>query len=252
MSGPGPGTVPTAVPLEWVDEIGSTQVELVARARGGSTAQALATTSQTAGRGRRGREWACPPGAGLALSVLVRPQRVDTWTWLPLLAGVAVVDALERLGAAELALKWPNDVLAPSGKLAGIIAERVDGPCARPGLPPAFVLGVGVNLTADGLPPTATCLRDLGLDTGARVVGDAVLASVDGWLRSWVDNPASVASAYRARCATLSLDVRVALPGGREALGRAVAIDDDGCLVVETSSGRQTFSAGDVVHLRAR
>lgn len=245
-----PGQPP--VPLAWVDEIASTQIELVARARAGAPPQALATTSQTAGHGRRGRDWACPPGAGLALSVLVRPHRDDAWTWLPLLAGVAVVDALDALGAPGLTLKWPNDVLVSSGKLAGLIAERVDSP-PSPGQPgPAFVLGVGINLTADGLPPVATCLHNLGVEADARQVADAVLSWLVTWMQRWVDDPAEVAGAYRVRCATLGRDVRVSLPGGQEVLGRAVAIDDDGCLVVESGSGPQALSAGDVVHLRVR
>lgn len=253
MSGDGSAAAAgSALPLTWVDEIGSTQVELVARARGGATAQALATTAQTAGHGRRGREWTCPRGAGLALSVLARPDRRDAWTWLPLMAGVAVVEALESLGAVGLALKWPNDVLAPSGKLAGIVAERVESPPSHPGLPPAFVLGVGINLTDEGLPATAACLQGLGLDAGARPVAGAVLEHLGAWLRRWDDNPADVASAYRTRCGTLGRDVRVVLPSGGEASGQATAIDHDGCLVLETPSGRQVFSAGDVVHLRPR
>jgi BirA family biotin operon repressor/biotin-[acetyl-CoA-carboxylase] ligase len=238
------------LPLAWVDEIASTQVELVARARTGAAPQALATTSQTAGHGRRGRDWSCPPGAGLALSVLVRPNRDDAWTWLPLLAGVAVVDALDAMGATGLTLKWPNDVLASAGKLAGLIAERVDSPSGPGARVPAFVLGVGINLSSDGLPSTATCLHDLGVEADARLVGDAVLTSLVRWTQRWVDDPAEVASAYRECCATVGRDVRVSLPGGRDVLGRAVAIDDAGCLVVESGSGPQPLSAGDVVHLR--
>lgn len=244
--------VPTPVVLEWVDEIGSTQVELVTRARAGALPQALATTSQTAGHGRRGRDWSCPPGAGIAMSVLTRPRRADAWTWLPLLAGLAVIDAVQLLGADDLSLKWPNDVLAPSGKLAGIVAERVESPLSYPGLPPAFVLGVGINLTSVAQAPNATSLRDLGLRGEARALGDGLLASLVDWVERWDDDPVSVAAPYRARCATLGQDVQVSLPGGHDTLGRAVAVDDDGCLVVDSSAGRRVFSAGDVVHLRAR
>lgn len=252
MTGAGPSTGATPVPLEWVDEIASTQVEVVGRAQAGAPPQALATTSQTAGHGRRGRDWQCPPGAGLALSVLTRPERLDGWTWLPLVAGVAVVDALHGVGAAGLTLKWPNDVLSPSGKLAGLVAERVEHPSAQRSSPPAFVLGVGINLTTEGLPPTAASLAGMGLEADARAVVEAVVTSVLGWLARWRDRPGEVAVAYRARCSTLGRDVRVLLPGGRESLGRAEAIDDDGCLVVGTPAGRQTYAAGDVVHLRSR
>lgn len=234
------------VPITWVDEIGSTQVELVSRARTGAAPQALATTSQTAGHGRRGREWTCPPGAGLALSVLLRPLRNDAWTWLPLLAGVAVVEALQARGARGLGLKWPNDVLAPSGKLAGLVAERVEGH----GSPPAFVLGIGLNLTGDGLPPNAACLAHLGVHDDAGTVGAAVLAALLERVRHWEADTSAVADIYRAQCVTLGHEVRVSLPGGRDVQGRADDVDDDGCLVVTGPAGRQVLSAGDVVHVR--
>lgn len=237
-----------SVPLTWVDEIGSTQAELVSQARAGADPQALATTSQTAGHGRRGREWTCAPGAGLAMSVLVRPPRIDAWTWLPLLAGVAVVEALEALGADGLGLKWPNDVLAPSGKLAGLVAERVDGRT----MPPAFVLGIGLNLTPDGLPPNAACLAHLGVHDDAATIGTAVLAAVLDRLDRWVHDPSGIAEDYRRRCVTLGREVRVSLPGGREVHGRGDDVDDDGCLVVTGPAGRQALSAGDVVHVRGR
>ena len=128
----------------WVDSTASTQVTLSDQARAGVVSRVLATTSQTAGRGRRGREWTCPPGAGLAMSVLVRLPPRDGWSWLPLAAGVAVHQALTDLGVPpSLGLKWPNDVLVDdgpgAGKLAGIIAERVDAPG---GSDPALVLGM--------------------------------------------------------------------------------------------------------------
>jgi len=239
------------ISLAWVDQIGSTQVELVARARAGAPEQALATTSQTAGHGRRGREWWCPPGSGLALSVLVRPARQDGWTWLPLLAGVAVADALEGLGASGMTLKWPNDVLTDSGKLAGLLAERVDAPPGSPGLRPAFVLGVGLNLTRDALPAQAACVADVGVAPDARRIADAVLASLVRWVQRWVDEPA-VVTAYRERCSTIGQEVRVSLPSGDDVVAVAVAVDDDGCLVLRGPSGRVSVAAGDVVHLRRR
>ncbi len=255
---PSPGFAPgpMPIPLTWIEEIGSTQVELVTRARAGASEQALATTSQTAGHGRRGREWWCPPGSGLAMSVLIRPACGERWTWLPLLAGIAVVDALESLGASGVSLKWPNDVLTRAGKLAGLLAERVDpprdGPTSSLQSRPAFVVGFGLNLTSRALPPGAACVDDLGVDPDAGQVAEAVLGSTARWVRRWVNEPASVATAYRERCTSIGQDVRVHLPGGAEIVGEVAAVDDDGCLVLAGPAGRVVVPAGDVVHLRAR
>ena len=235
--------------LTWVDQIASTQDETARRARSGAVAQALATTSQTSGRGRRGRAWTCPPGAGLAMSVLLRPARYDGWTWLPLLAGVAVVQAVEGLGATRPALKWPNDVLAQDAKLAGLLAERIEPAGGSAG--PAFVLGVGLNLREDDLPAGAVALDQLGVGSSAATVARAVLDALEEWLPVWEAGDDRLAQAYRRACATLGQWVRLALPDGSQVIGRAVAIDGDGRLLVQLDTGPpQAFAAGDVVHLR--
>lgn len=239
-----------SVPLAWIHEIGSTQAELVGRASAGAGEQALATTSQTGGRGRRGREWSCPAGSGLAMSVLLRPPRPDGWTWLPLVSGIAVVEALGELDAPGLSLKWPNDVLCPRGKLAGLIAERVEGSAS--GCPPAFVLGVGLNLRPEGLPPGSASLAELGVGRSPAQVAHAVLGSLRRWVGTWATDSSAVRSAYEQRCATLGHEVRVMLPGGDDIAGRAVALDEDGRLVVSTPTGSVALAAGDVVHLRPR
>ena len=120
----------------------------------------LATDHQTAGRGRLGRTWTAPRGSSIAMSVLLRPAREPaTWTWLPLLAGLAVADSLRAMADVPAVLKWPNDVLVDGAKICGILAERVDAPSGA-----ACVLGLGINvhLAADELPvPTATSLAVL-------------------------------------------------------------------------------------------
>jgi BirA family biotin operon repressor/biotin-[acetyl-CoA-carboxylase] ligase len=241
-------------PVTWVESVASTQSVLVARAHAGESAQVLATTAQTAGRGRRGREWSCPPGAGLAMSVLVRLSRHDSWTWLPLVTGVAVHEALTQLSVpGGLGLKWPNDVVVDSGprrgKLAGIIAERVDEPA---GTDPALVVGIGVNLAGRGLPPGATALDSLGVAAEPDGLASSLLGSLEAWLDRWVVEPSRVRAAYRQRCVTVGQAVRVRLPGGEDIEGTAAAIDEDGRLVLTTGRGAMSLTAGDVVHLRPR
>jgi BirA family biotin operon repressor/biotin-[acetyl-CoA-carboxylase] ligase len=273
--------------VEWRPRVASTQDE-VRRAAAGGAADGLvvATTHQTAGRGRHGREWRTPAGAGLAASMLLRrPFAPAAQRWITVAAGLAVHDAVSGLGgmggpggmgglADTVTLKWPNDVLAVGGgKLAGILAERVAD--AAVGADGVVVLGVGVNLRAEGLPPGAVALAELLSDRGrsaalsvpvaggsldpvegpdAQVVLAAVLASLDRRLRQLtMAGPAAVARDYRARCGTVGRDVEVRLPDGAVLHGRAVAIDDDAALLVQPA-GRPSapvgVDAGDVVHTR--
>jgi len=251
--------------LHWVDEAGSTNAELVAHATGAAAAawphlSVLATTTQTAGRGRLGRDWLAPPGGSLAVSVLLRPAPAlgaEALGWLPLVVGLAMVRAVRGLGArhdapalAAATLKWPNDVLVSVAeghrKLCGILCERLpDG---------GVVAGAGLNLTLDEheLPvPTATSLAL----AGARVDVDEALAGFLRELRGVIPllEPGATESARSAVagvCHTIGRAVRVLLPGGATVTGVASGLGVDGCLIVDTTDGRREVSAGDVTHLR--
>jgi len=209
---------------------------------------------QTSGRGRLERNWVSPRGAGLTLSVLLRPPPArSTWGWLPLLAGLATLDAVRELSGLQAALKWPNDLLLGPGqaKAAGILAESGDG---------AVVLGVGVNIstTSEELPAGATSL----LVEGALVAREALLVGLllaleslyAGWTAADGDAEASgVLAAYGRGCATLGRAVTVHLPQGDALQGIAEAIDASGGLQVRTADGTlTTVVAADVVHVRPR
>ena len=121
-----------------------------------------------------------------------------------------------------------------------------------------MVVGVGLNVTLreSELPvPTAISLALAGAsctdrDTVLKAVLRAVADEYLGWRAVAGDGARSVLPRYRELCVTLGRDVRAELPGGTAVEGRAVEIDDDGALVVETASGRRTVLAGDVSHLR--
>ena len=103
---------------------------------------AIRARTQTAGRGRRAHNWASPDG-GLYLSILLRPDLAPTQLpGIPVACGLGVVRALESLGCAGLALKWPNDVITPTGKLGGILVEAVQ---TTQGM--AAVCGCGINFS---------------------------------------------------------------------------------------------------------
>lgn len=245
--------------VDVVAETGSTNADLAGRARAGAGPGAvLLADVQTAGRGRRDRVWTAPPGTGIALSALVRPDvALARWTWLPLLTGLAVSDAIRQRAELSADLKWPNDVLVAGRKLGGILIERVEAPDG-----PLCVVGIGINvtLTRDQLPvPTAT---SLALELAAAGAGGrplvrttlvtTVLVGLERLLRHWaaaVDDH-GLAGSYRERCRTIGREVRVRLADDAVVEGTAEGIDDNGRLVVATAAGRRIFSAGDVVHLR--
>ena len=156
--------------VDLVAETGSTNADLAARARQGEVpGTVLITDYQSAGRGRQGRTWTAPPGSGIAMSILVTPGAIDPnrWTWLSLLAGLAVSDGVRRTADLPAVLKWPNDVLVAERKVCGILSERVDTPQG-----PACVVGIGINvgLTDNELPvPTATSLAIAARQFGIQV-----------------------------------------------------------------------------------
>jgi BirA family biotin operon repressor/biotin-[acetyl-CoA-carboxylase] ligase len=251
-------------------ETASTNADAAAAAvRGEPEGLVVVAERQTAGRGRRDRQWMSPARAGLTLSVLLRPGVADeergwpavptgAYGWLPLLTGVALLDAVRRVADVEAALKWPNDLLvgpaARPGKAAGILAE-VTGD--------AVVVGIGLNVTtrAEELPDTtglpATSLRLAGATaTGREPLLRALLRGIadryTGWREAGGDAEMSgLLGAYRRDCATIGRPVRALLPGGGEVTGEATSVDVDGQLVIRSADGADLrVSAGDVLHVR--
>lgn len=254
--------------LEVVASTGSTNDDLAERTRRSPGEElphgsVLVAEHQSTGRGRLGRTWSAPPRSSLAVSVLVRPGvALGRWSWLPLLTGVAVADAVTQVCGLPARLKWPNDVLVPTSaageshaKLGGVLAEVVATPEGA-----AAVLGVGLNvsLTTAELPTAAaTSLLLAGSATLDRdVVLRAYLRALARRYRDWAaadGNPraSGLAAAYRETCATIGQRVRLQLPGGAEQVGLADGVDDEGRLLLLGDDGTVVaHAAGDVVHLR--
>ncbi|MEU2355634.1 biotin--[acetyl-CoA-carboxylase] ligase [Streptomyces misionensis] len=246
--------------LEVVQRTGSTNDDLVSRVAAGPVPEGavLVAEEQTTGKGRLDRRWSAPPRSGLFVSVLLRPAGVpvERWGWLPLLTGVAVATGLARAAGVDMALKWPNDLLVTvegeERKAGGILLERAgdDG----------VVIGFGLNvsLRADELPVAGagSLLLAGAVNTDRDPLLRAVLRSLETWYGRWRaadGDPAAcgLQEAYAAGCATLGRTVRAQLPGDRDLVGEAVAVDGDGRLVIATAEGVQApVGAGDIVHLR--
>lgn len=244
--------------VEVREETGSTNADAAAAAgQGAPEGLVLVAESQLAGRGRRDRQWTSPPRAGLTVSVLLRPGPTvptSAFGWVPLLAGVALAEAVHRVSGVEAALKWPNDLLVGDRKCAGILAEVAGD---------AVVVGIGLNVStrAEELPETtgvpATSLRMAGAEEFDRdPLLRALLRGVDRWYAVWREaagdaERCGLLTAYQRHSATIGRDVRVLLPAGGEVTGEAVGVDRDGQLVIRTAEDREIrVSAGDVLHVR--
>jgi BirA family biotin operon repressor/biotin-[acetyl-CoA-carboxylase] ligase len=258
--------------VRWVAETGSTNADAMELARQGEPEGiVLVADHQTAGRGRGGRTWTAPPGAGLLLSILLRPP-ASVMDLTTMAVGVAAAVAVESVAGFAPRLKWPNDLVWPGDgsasdrKLAGILAEA-DWPTSSEisagWKPPAagertvVVVGIGLNVAwpAD-VPPE---LADIAVAMNQVVTTpidreDLLIALLSAlgprYLALCAGDRSGLLEEWRARSATLGRRVRVEL-GHDDVEGTAVDITDDGHLVVQTLEGaRRTFAVGDIVHLR--
>ncbi len=266
------------VEVEWHDEIGSTNTELLDRARRGAPeGMVLIADLQTAGRGRRGRRWTAPPGTSLMMSVLLRPppdRLPPTRAALVTLAvGLAAADACEQVSGIRPLLKWPNDLVIAGAdaaghdavrhdrKLAGILAESI----STQGLLSAVVVGMGLN---SGWPQVPAELEgvatSLNLESGAPVDRTLLARRVLEGLEARYEllcraadgaGAAALLDEARRNSATLGHRVRVSLDApageGNSLEGVAGDLDAEGRLLITDDAGAvHTVAVGDVVHLR--
>jgi BirA family biotin operon repressor/biotin-[acetyl-CoA-carboxylase] ligase len=240
--------------LKYYDEVASTNDLALALAGAGAPGgTSVLAGAQRAGRGRRGREWYSPPGAGLYLSVIVRPQSGRPGLSLvTLAAGVALARAVRAATGLDCELKWPNDLVTgrPWRKLAGVLCEAsgVAGESVD-----AVVVGVGVNLLPAAYPPEfAPRATSLELELSKpvdrpRLVVEilAELAGVTG--RLWSGDRAWVLDEWR-RLGRAGLGGAVVRWNDRdgERQGMARDIDADGALLVDAGGRRERLVAGDV------
>jgi BirA family biotin operon repressor/biotin-[acetyl-CoA-carboxylase] ligase len=191
-----------------------------------------------------------------------RPLPTQTYSWLSLLAALALRDALLDTAGIPAELKWPNDVLVRGRKVAGILAQL--GPMGDGSVPPV-ILGTGLNvtLTDSELPvPTATSVQLEGAGTVDRTVLLKSYLSrfcmlyrsfcnADGDPTAGLAGGPSLHKRVEAVMVTLGKQVRAQLPGDHEIIGHATRLDDSGSLrVVDAASHEHVVTAGDVVHLR--
>ncbi len=214
---------------------------------------AVIAEAQTKGKGRSGRTWHSPPGAGLYLSVLLRPsEEASSVPLLTLVAGVAVSTALERQVGRAPKLKWPNDLEYDNLKVGGILTEAL----ANPERITSVVVGIGINLLQrpEDFPPeirqTATSVAAATGQTPNRAeLAAKVLDELDAEYRRWLqDGFGPAAEAWQRMESTLGKRVRAVQDRlAVEGLAKAIAVD--GSLVIETPSGIARIRAGEVTEI---
>lgn len=205
---------------------------------------------QTAGRGRRGRVWDSPPGAGVCVSVAWRIAQVDHWQGLSLAVGLQVVQTLETVfSIGGLQLKWPNDILWNGRKLGGVLIDIVRDAQQSP----VLIVGVGVNcqrpMTAQSVPDTVRAyVSDTTPQEVARSQLTAELLLALMQLLSVFDARGFAAyrvdweryDAYRDKEVMLLADGQAAL------LGVEQGVTEQGELCVQVDGVTQCVSVGEV------
>ena len=236
--------------LTYCAETGSTNdLASAAAERGEPEGTTFVAGAQTKGRGRLGRSWFSPPGAGLYLSTIVR--RASLAPWVTLAGGVAAAEGIARATALPVQIKWPNDIVAVGGrgfparrKIAGILAEAA----SRPDGVQHVVLGMGINLRPAAYPPEladrATSIEsELGRAVDAGQVLAQVLASLNRALHDvWTAGPPPLVARWLA-LAPSAHGAPIEWDGGS---GVTAGLAEDGALLARSGDGLHRIISGEI------
>jgi BirA family transcriptional regulator, biotin operon repressor / biotin---[acetyl-CoA-carboxylase] ligase len=233
---------PQGYGLRHYPELDSTNVEASRLAAAGESGPLwIRADRQTAGRGRRGRSWESLSG-NLAATLLLTPERPQSeWPQLSFAAAIATADMAGQFApAVDIAVKWPNDILANGKKLAGILLERAGD---------SLAIGIGVNLARfpEGTEFPATSMVALGAKPPE---AEAALTALAGHLAKWYEvwrgqGFTPLRDAWLARAAGLGARIRARLPEA-EIQGVFEGIDAGGALLLKEGTKTRAISAGEV------
>ncbi len=229
----------------FLPECGSTNDEARRLAlKGAPHLSVVLTERQTAGRGRRGQAWICPPGQGLAFTLILRPSEAPAlWSRLALAAGLAMAEGLDAFGLSA-GVKWPNDVWVAGKKICGILVEADAG---------FVVVGVGMNINVtefpEGLAHPAT---SLALELGRTVSREEVLVSclkkLEGRIGQIGLGFGDLLESWSTRCVLTGNDVRLNA-GGVLKTGRVEGISSQGELILRTATGLERVLQANEIRL---
>jgi BirA family biotin operon repressor/biotin-[acetyl-CoA-carboxylase] ligase len=221
--------------------------------RGAPEGVVVIAEQQTQGRGRLARRWESPPYLNLYCSIILRPTLPPARApQITLTAAVALSEAIASFSPVPPAIKWPNDILTAGKKLAGVLTEAV----VDQRKVEFVILGIGVNLNYSfeampaGIRERATSLSIL---TGQKVKREdfcrRLIQDLDRCYAVLEEQGfAALAPLWDARFGLRGRAVRVDM-ADRSVTGRAVGIDAEGLLIVESAGAQQRIIAGDVIPL---
>jgi len=235
--------------IQILQEIDSTNSEALRQIQAGNTENRLVIAgAQTAGKGRRGRAWLSPKNSGIYLSLSRRfSQDANALQSLSLVTAISVVQALQDLGATQLQLKWPNDVLHEGRKLAGILLELQHRAASR-----YVVFGVGVNreLSAETVSHIDRPATDLNSILGDSPAAVAVIAALLNRIcANLMEYESSGFAVFQDRWNLLDCyrmcDI-VLHNGESRMIGKSLGVDASGALLLENAQGVQVIAGGEV------
>lgn len=195
---------------------------------------------QTSGRGRQGRTWWSEPGAGLYCSVVLLPGAPYSPPALTMAGGMGALDTVRALGAVRARLKWPNDVVVHDAKLAGILAETRGLDPKRP----AYVLGIGINVSQTSFPAEllaerdATSLRLRGSQASVQDTEDLLLQYLSLRVDQLQHDPLRLETDFLVGLALRGEEVR-ASTSQEEVEGRLLGLSLEGGLHLATLYGER-------------
>lgn len=200
---------------------------------------------QTVGRGRLGRSWTSPPGAGLYVTLPLQPSlSPDQTPLLTLALGIAAQQAVAEASGLDADIRWPNDLMIGPLKLAGILVQAQ---------PPIFLAGIGINLLHQGLP--AGIATSIERETGRATRRDLLLAELlrasDRWLALLQQSPPLVLESFERHSSYVrGKRVAIDLPAG-PVTGLTAGLTPQGFLLLQTPTNLLTITAGGVRPLDA-
>ena len=219
-----------ALPVYAFDTIDSTNTECRRRLNAGEARCLVLADAQSAGRGRRGRSFFSPAGAGLYMSLAFRPEGGPAAAvGVTTCAAVCAAEAIETLTGLRCGIKWVNDLYLDGKKVCGILTEAIGE---------AVVVGIGVNLTPSAVPEE---LRNIVGCLGREGIRDQLAGGLARRLLCYRSGNTAHMAEYRRRSVVLGRRVRFG-----DSAGLAAAIEDDGALAVDTAGGRVLLRAGEI------
>lgn len=241
---------PIGWPVRLLQQVDSTNAEALRHLVSGATPPFLVIAEQqTAGRGRRGRNWVSPFGENLYYSLVLRiTGGMRQIEGLSLVVGLALLHAIREAGVADVGLKWPNDLLVGGRKIAGILLELSGDPADVCHV----IIGIGVNINMRAVPGGAidqpwTSIRQV---LGAQIDRNQFVAGLSDHLARYLElHRLHGFSALREQWEASHLwqGRAVSLAAGVQSIeGRVLGVDDTGALRLEVDGGERVFSGGEL------